>query len=469
MDRRWIPPISRLDYLVELGVTHIELMPVAAFPGVRGWGYDGVALFAVHQPYGGPDALKRLVDAAHKRGLAVLLDVVYNHFGPVGNYTGKYGPYLVDAHRTPWGGAVNLEDAGAYEVRRFFCDNAIMWLRDYHLDGLRLDAVHAMIDRSAIHFLEQLSIEVEALAAEQRRTLVLIAESDLNDPRVVSPREHFGLGMDAQWSDDFHHALFAVLDRTPPEGYYSDFGTLEQLAKALEKTFVYDGIFSLYRNRIHGKPPAGICQNKFVGFIQNHDQVGNRAIGDRLLEIVGLERAKIAAAIVVFSPFVPLLFQGEEWAASSPFQYFADHDDAEMARAVSEGRRQEFEAFGWQPHSIPDPVAISTFENSKLDWDEIGHGYHAEMLSWYHALIALRRAEPSLQDSRQGQTHVTYDEDDRVLRIVRGGITLLCNVGSVKQVIPAFSRRTVLLASNARISISDREIALPADSAVFLR
>ena len=273
---------GRLDYLAELGVTHIDLMPVAAFEGVHGWGYDGVAIYAVHEPYGGPDALKRFVNAAHGKGLAVLLDVVYNHFGPSGNYTGKFGPYVVDSHRTPWGGAVNLEDAGAREVRRFFLDNALMWLRDFHVDGLRIDAVHAFVDRSAIHFLEQLATEVEALEASLARRLVLIAESDLNDPRIVTPREAGGFGIDAQWSDDFHHALFAALIPTERQGYYADFGSLAQLAKAVEQTFVYDGIYSRYRRRIHGRAPTGLSQHRFLGYIQNHDQVGNRAMGDRI-------------------------------------------------------------------------------------------------------------------------------------------------------------------------------------------
>ena len=461
--------ISKLDYLSELGITHVELMPVAAFPGERGWGYDGVALFAVHQPYGGPDALKRFVDAAHNRRLAVLLDVVYNHFGPLGNYTGKFGPYLVETHRTPWGGAVNLEDAGSHEVRRFFCDNAIMWLKQYHLDGLRLDAVHAFIDRSAIHFLEQLSNEVETLATTLGRSLVLIAESDLNDPRVVTPRENLGWGMHAQWSDDFHHALFAVLVRTPQEGYYADFGTLQHLAKAFEKTFVYDGIYSMHRNRIHGKPSAALSQDRFIGFIQNHDQVGNRPIGDRLLQVVGFGRAAIAAAVVATSPFVPLLFQGEEWAASSPFQYFADHDDPELARAVSDGRKQEFQAFGWNSESIPDPEARSTFENSKLKWEEVSQGYHSAMLSWYRSLIQLRKTDPSFHDRRPGQTRMTYSEADKQFRIERGDITLMCNLGATAQSIPLSSHEALLLASTAAAALTSHQLTLPSDSVAILR
>jgi maltooligosyltrehalose trehalohydrolase len=427
--------IGRLDYIVELGITHVELMPVASFEGNHGWGYDGVALFSVHEPYGGPDALKRFVDAAHGKGLAVLLDVVYNHFGPVGNYTGKFGPYLVESHRTPWGGAVNLEDAGAHQVRRFFCDNALMWLRDFHVDGLRLDAVHAFVDRSAIHFLEQLASEVETLSATSARGLTLIAESDLNDPRVVIPREAGGFGMDAQWSDDFHHALFAALSPEPVKGYYADFGELAQLAKALEQNFVYDGIYSKYRNRVHGRPAGHLSQHRFLGYIQNHDQVGNRALGDRLREIAGFDRAKIAAAFVLTGPFIPMLFQGEEWAAKSPFQYFADHDE-EMARLVSEGRKREFAAFGWAPESTPDPEAVETFERSKLKWDEAKEGEHAEMLDWYRQLIRLRRKIPSLTNGEPGHTSVTYSEQDRWLSMERGDVTVSCNLGETDGLFP---------------------------------
>ncbi|MGH9589772.1 MAG: alpha-amylase family glycosyl hydrolase, partial [Terracidiphilus sp.] len=265
--------IHKLGYLSDLGITHVELMPLASFEGDHGWGYDGVALFSVHEPYGGPDALKRFVNAAHNHGLAVLLDVVYNHFGPAGNYTGKFGPYLTDAHHTPWGGAVNLEDAWSNQVRRYFCDNALMWLRDYHIDGLRLDAVHAYVDRSAIHFIEQLTTEAAALGSALGRRLVVIAESDLNDPRVVTSREAGGLGAEAQWSDDFHHALFAALAPESASGYYADFGLISQLAKAYRHVFVYDGLYSSYRKRVHGRPVGSLSRHKFLGYIQNHDQV----------------------------------------------------------------------------------------------------------------------------------------------------------------------------------------------------
>jgi maltooligosyltrehalose trehalohydrolase len=459
--------IEKLDYLADLGVTHVELMPVASFAGSHGWGYDGVALYAVHEPYGGPDALKRFVNAAHQRQLSVLLDVVYNHFGPVGNYTGKFGPYLTDAHHTPWGGAVNLEAAGADQVRRFFVDNALMWMRDFHVDGLRLDAVHAFIDRSAIHFLEQLAVETEALSASLGRRLVLIAESDLNDPRVVSPREAGGFGLDAQWSDDFHHALFAWLSGEA-RGYYSDFGSLGQLAKALMQTFVYDGLYSRYRHRVQGRPAACLSQHRFVGYIQNHDQVGNRAIGDRISQIVGPDRAMMAAALVMTSPFVPLVFHGEEWAATSPFQFFADHEDPEMAHSVSEGRKKEFAAFGWNPDSIPDPERRETFERSKLKWEEAGQREHAQMSTWYRDLIRLRRSTPSLNDGQPGHTQVTFDESEQWLTMTRGAIQVSCNLGSRPRKFPVAPDGLLLLASAGGLRISDGALELAPDKVAII-
>ncbi len=461
--------IGRLDSLKDLGITHVELMPVAAFAGRHGWGYDGVALFAVHEPYGGPDALKRFVDAAHAKGLAVLLDVVYNHFGPSGNYTGKYGPYIVDAHHTPWGGAVNLEGEWAQEVRRFFCDNALLWMRDFHIDGLRLDAVHAYVDRSAIHFLEQLAMETRRLEAALGRRKVLIAESDSNDPRVVTAREAGGFGIDAQWSDDFHHALFSVLYRGPQEGYYADFGSMSQLAKAIEKTFVYDGIFSKYRKRVHGKSPKDLPQYRFLGYIQNHDQIGNRAVGDRLHEDAGLDRAMVAAAIVMMSPFVPMIFQGEEWAASSPFQYFADHEDPELARAVSEGRKKEFEAFGWDPASIPDPEEKETFLRSKLRWEEAGEGPHAQMRNWYRDLIRLRRSTPSLNNGEPGNARVTFDESEKWLTLQRGEIQLHCNLGDQEHTFALQEGSILLLASRNEMAIENSALRLPPDSVVIVQ
>jgi maltooligosyltrehalose trehalohydrolase len=418
---------SRLAYLRDLGITHVELMPVAAFPGERGWGYDGVALYAPQEAYGGPDALKRFVDACHEHGLAVLLDVVYNHLGPSGNYLAKFGPYFTHLHNTPWGDAVNLEDAGSHEVRRFFCDNALMWLRNYHIDGLRLDAVHAYNDRSAINFMEQLSSEVRTLEAETGKYYVVIAESDLNDPRLVRAHEAEGYGMDAQWSDDFHHALFVLLTGDC-SGYYADFGTMADLAKALKSVFVYDGIYSAYRDRVHGRSVEGLSAWRFLGYAQNHDQVGNRAKGDRLCQITNTGHAKIAAALVLTAPFVPMLFQGEEWAASSPFQYFTDHD-AELGSLVSEGRRNEFAAFGWKPEDVPDPQAEKTFLRSKLHWEEQAEQPHTEMLDWYRKLIALRKSEPDLTEGSLEHIKIEFSEEEKWIVIRRGTIEVIVNLG----------------------------------------
>jgi maltooligosyltrehalose trehalohydrolase len=413
---------TKLDGLKELGITHVELMPVNAFAGVHGWGYDGVDLFAVHEPYGGPEALKRFVDACHARGLAVLLDVVYNHLGPSGNYLGRFGPYFTASHHTPWGDAVNLEDAGSHEVRRFFCDNALMWLRDYHIDGLRLDAVHAYMDRSAINFMEQMAAEVRALEAQTGRDYAVIAESDLNDPRVVTAAEAGGYGIDAQWSDDFHHALVTVLTGMR-EGYYEDFGTLADLAKSLRDVFVYDGRFSVYRDRVHGRPVLGRPGWRFLGYSQNHDQVGNRAHGERLEHLAGLGRAKIAAALTLTAPFVPLLFQGEEWAASTPFQFFTDHEE-DLGKLVSAGRRREFAAFGWDPVIIPDPQARATYERSRLHWEERDAGEHAEMLAWYRELIALRKATPELTDGNLHAVQARFSEEERWFVLERWRVTV---------------------------------------------
>jgi maltooligosyltrehalose trehalohydrolase len=461
--------IERLNYLFELGITHVELMPVVEFPGKHGWGYDGVALFAVNSLYGGPDGLKRFVDACHSRGLAVLIDVVYNHFGPVGNYTTKFGPYLTDKHCTPWGDAVNFEDSGSDEARRFFCDNALMWMRDYHVDGLRLDAVHEFMDRSAIHFMEQLSAEVESLSSLLERRLVLIAESDLNDPRVIRPREAGGYGVDAQWSDDFHHALFSILKIEKEEnGYYVDFGSFENLAKALTKVFVYDGTYSRYRRRAHGRPVNDLSAHHFVCFIQNHDQVGNRATGDRLEHIVGMERAKIAAGITLMSPFVPLIFEGEEFAASTPFQYFADHEDPAMAKAVLEGRKREFAAFGWNPDDIPDPEKVETFERSKLNWDEIDQGKHHEMLEWFRQLIHLRRHSFSLNDGDMGHVKVSFDEKKQWLTMERGLIRVLCNLSKEAVELENPEQHPLTLASRPEIEVHGDKVLLPPDSLAIL-
>jgi maltooligosyltrehalose trehalohydrolase len=427
--------IERLDHLVELGVDAIELMPVVEFPGARGWGYDGVDLFAPHHAYGGPAGLMRLIDACHARGLGVVIDVVYNHLGPSGNYLAQFGPYFSERHHTNWGPAVNLDGAHSDQVRRFFLDNATLWLRDYHADGLRLDAVHALVDDSAIHFLEELSEEVKDLSAAVGRRLWLLPESDLSDPRFVLPTAAGGYGLDAAWADEWHHALHATLTGER-DGYYLDFETLAHLAKALRQAWVYDGSYSPHRRRRHGRPPLGLEGHQFVVCTQNHDQVGNRAQGERLSHLVSPECAKIAAALLLTSPFVPLLFQGEEWGASTPFLYFTDHEDQELGRAVSEGRRNEFRAFGWDPAQVPDPQAPETFQRSKLDWAEASRSPHAELLAWYKELLELRRARPELRSGRLEDVHVTFDEAARWLVMFRRHLAVVVNLGQKRTRIP---------------------------------
>jgi maltooligosyltrehalose trehalohydrolase len=459
--------IQRLDYLVSLGITHVELMPVNEFSGPWGWGYDGVDLYAPHHAYGTPDDLKALVNACHAKGLAVLLDVVYNHFGPIGNYLDRFGPYLTRAYRTPWGAAVNLDHRGSYEVRSFFSDNALMWLKDYHFDGLRIDAVHAFIDKSAIHFLEYLALEVEALAGQLGRNLVLIPESDLNDPRLVTCREGGGYGLDAQWNDDFHHALHTVLTGES-NGYYEDFGSLEQLAKALQHAFVYDGVYSPYRDRLHGRPVIGLSGHHFIVFAQNHDQVGNRARGERLSQLVSIGKQKIAAALVLTSPFVPMLFQGEEFGASSPFQYFSQHEDPELGERVSHGRKTEFEAFGWKPDDIPDPQNPATFERSKLKWNEIHDEPHAGLLTWYKNLIALRRSHSALTDGRLDRVHVKFDERAKWFVVTRGDIEVACNLAPDRQAVPISWKPATTVCSEDYSLVRPGMIELPADSVAIL-
>ena len=455
--------IAKLPHLVDLGVTHLELMPVCEFSGSRGWGYDGVDLFAPHHAYGRPDDLKGLVDACHRSGLAVILDVVYNHFGPSGNYVGKFGPYFTHRYITPWGDAVNLDDAGSDEVRRFLCDNALMWLRDYHFDGLRLDAVHALIDISARHFLEQLADEVDVLEAFIGRHLVLIAESDLNDPRMIRSREAGGYGLDAQWIDDFHHALHSVVTGEQ-SGYYEDFGTLTHLARALQQAFVYAGSHSLHRRRVHGRQLQNVPGWRLVAAAQNHDQVGNRAAGERLTHLVSTNRLKIAAALLLTAPFVPMLFQGEEWGTTSPFQYFTAHDDPELGRSVSEGRRNEFAAFGWDPSTVPDPQASETFERSCLQWGEVTSPKHAELLQWYRPLIALRRQCPSLCDGNYGVAAITVDEGQQRMSIRRGTVLVTCNLGEASATFDVGGNLRLVLASDPKVCCSGGALYLPTES-----
>ena len=459
---------ERLDYLKDLGVTHVELMPIANFPGKRGWGYDGVDFYAPFNAYGDPDDLKHLVNACHAKGLAVVLDVVYNHFGPVGNYVGNYGPYLTDSHSTPWGGAVNFEEAGSTEVRRFLIDNALMWFRDYHMDGLRLDAVHAFNDRTAIHFLEQLNGEVRSLEASRGKHFMLIAESDLNDPRIVKAEEAGGYGLDAQWSDDFHHALFSVISGERA-GYYADFGTIADLAKSLRCVFVYDGGYSEHRSRNHGRPVVGLSGHRFIGFVQNHDQVGNRAQGERVSHEAGEGRAKVAAALVLTAPFVPMLFQGEEFGASAPFLYFTDFDDPKLGQAISEGRKKEFVGFGWSPDAIADPQDEESFLRSRLNWAELGDPEHASLLQWHKDLVRLRHSQTALSDGNLNAVSVQFDEAAQWLVLQRGPIRVACNLGASPVELELGKDVQMLLSSDPSITLQSGKIHLVPDSVAVVR
>ncbi len=454
--------IQHLPYLAELGITHVEVMPVAAWAGKQGWGYDSVALFATHEPYGGPDGFKRFVDACHAAGLSVILDVVYNHFGPVGNYTTMFGPYLNEDRKTPWGNAVNLDDQGSDEVRRFFVDNALMWLKDYHCDGLRFDAVHAFLDLSSVHFMEQLSSETERLGATLGKEFVLIAESDLNDPRIVRSREANGYGMDAQWSDDFHHSLFALLysPKNGESGYYDDFGSLADLHKALKHAYVYDGQYSAFRKRRHGRPADGLSAHHFVHFDQNHDQVGNRGWGERVEHLIGLEAAKVSIGLLLTAPYVPMLFMGEEWATSAPFLYFADHEDEEMRRLVAEGRKKEFAAFGFG-EDIPDPEDQKTYEMSKLKWEEQQEGKHAEMLAWVKALIKLRRSRVCFNDGDMHRLDVTRDDKQRTLVMMRDEARMLMNFGTESCAFEVLDGEELALISRNEVTVRESSLELP--------
>ncbi len=454
--------VGRLDHLRALGVHAVELMPVAAFPGEHGWGYDGINLWAVHEPYGGPDGLKRFVDACHARGLAVLLDVVYNHVG-IGNRLGDFGPYFTEAHVTPWGPAVNLDQPGSDEVRGYLIGNALMWLRDYHLDGLRLDAVHALEDHRALHFLEELAAEVQALAARLNRELVLVAESDANDPRLVTSREAGGYGLTAQWSDDFHHAVHAAITGER-QGYYCDFGSLATLAKTYTKVFFHDGIWSAFRGRTHGRQVDvfRVPAHRFLGYLQDHDQIGNRATGDRISATLPAELVKVGAGLVLTSPYTPMLFMGEEWGADTPWQYFTDHIDPGLAKAVAAGRKAEFTSHGWGEADVPDPQDKQSFLGSKLDWAQRDREPYLGILAWYRELIALRRARPELTDPRLDRVQADFDEDARWIIVRRGRLRIAANLGAQAVRLPLGQRGIGVLASSSPgVAIKQDTVAMP--------
>jgi maltooligosyltrehalose trehalohydrolase len=459
---------ERLDHLVDLGVDVVELMPVAAFDGRWGWGYDGVDPYAVHEPYGGPEALQRFVDAAHDRGLAVCLDVVYNHLGPSGNYLASFGPYFTGKHSTPWGDAVNLDDEGSEHVRRWIVDNALRWFAEFHLDALRLDAVHALVDDSPRHLLAQLSDETAALSERLGRPLSLIAESDLNDPRMIEPTGEGGLGMTAQWSDDLHHALHSWLTGET-QGYYVDFGSADVVVRTLTEVFRHAGDFSTFRGADWGRAvdPARHRGHRFLGYLQDHDQVGNRATGDRISASISPGRQAAGAALYLTSAFTPMVFMGEEWAASTPWQFFTDFPDPDLAAAVRNGRRSEFAEHGWDAEDVPDPQDPGTREASVLDWAEPAKDPHARMLAWYRALVALRRAEPDLQDDDLRSVQAQAVGEDRLV-VRRGHLVLLVNLAEAAAEFDVPGEADVVLAWD-RVEPSGGRVSVPSDGVVLLR
>ncbi|MDF9716502.1 malto-oligosyltrehalose trehalohydrolase [Nocardioides sp. ChNu-99] len=423
--------IGRLDHLVSIGVDLVELLPVNAFNGTHNWGYDGVGWFAVSETYGGPAAYQRFVDACHAAGLGVIQDVVYNHLGPSGNYLPLFGPYLKTGRNT-WGDLVNLDgDDAAGEVRRYVLDNVRSWFDDYHVDGLRLDAVHALHDSSPTHVLEEMAVETADWSAHVRRPLTLIAESDLNDPVMFTPREAGGYGLTAQWSDDFHHAVHVALSGETA-GYYADFEPLAALRKVLTEGFFHAGTYSSFRERDHGVPidTATAPTWRLVVCSQNHDQIGNRAVGDRLTEHLDDDQLATAALLTLGTGFTPMLFQGEEWAASTPFQFFTSHPEPELGTATAEGRIAEFEKMGWDPAVVPDPQDPETFTRSKLDWSEPEGGRHAVLLGVYRELAALRRTLPDLTDPSFAATTCEVDENTRVVHIGRGSVRMVLALGT---------------------------------------
>ncbi|KAA6435185.1 malto-oligosyltrehalose trehalohydrolase [Agrococcus sediminis] len=460
---------ERLDHLLEIGVTHVELLPVNGFNGTHNWGYDGVAWYAVHEGYGGPAAYQRFVDAAHGAGLAVVQDVVHNHLGPSGNYLPLFGPYLSSEGRSTWGEHVNVAEPA---VRRFILDNVRFWFEDMHVDALRLDAVHALRDEGPLHILEEMAVETAALAAHLGRPLELIAESDLNDPTLITPREGGGYGLDAQWSDDFHHGVHVALTGET-EGYYADFAPLTALGKVLERGFFHDGTYSSFRERDHGRPidTDRSLSWRLVVSAQNHDQIGNRARGDRITEVLTESQLLCAALLLYAGPYTPMLFMGEEWAASSPFQFFTSHPEEELGRLTAEGRLAEFERMGWDPAVVPDPQDPATFERSKLDWAEARRERHARVLDGYRQLAGLRRELEALTDPHYARNAVEVDEAAGVLRLVRragrtDAVEIVVNVGSEPQTVPVTKRR-LRFQTHPDVAVAE-QLTLPPGSGALL-
>ncbi len=460
--------IDRLEHLSSLGVDFVELMPVAAFEGDYGWGYDGVSWFAVHEPYGGPDAYRRFVDAAHRAGLGVVQDVVYNHFGPVGNYATMFGPYLADGGGR-WGSVVNLDGPGSTEVRRFISDNVRHWFVDMHVDALRLDAVHALTDSSPTHLLEDLAMVTADLAAHTRRPLTLIAESEDNDPRIITPRQAGGYGIDAVWNDDFHHALHSALTGEGG-GYYADFTQLSALAKACEHGFFHDGTWSSFRGRVHGSPldVGRVPAWRLVVCSANHDQVGNRARGDRPEEVLDADQLACAALLTLTSGFTPMLFMGQEWAASTPFPYFTAYTDPQIGQAVSEGRLAEFADMGWNRDQVPDPQDPSTFVSAKLDWDEATQPRHLELVDAYRRLIALRRQYSELTNPVMARTRCEFSEEQRWFLMRRGGLAIVVNFADQEVTLDLGGPHQLRWATPSGASVDGSQVVLPAHAGVVL-
>ncbi|PVZ94866.1 malto-oligosyltrehalose trehalohydrolase [Amnibacterium flavum] len=458
--------IERLDHLADLGITHVEVLPVNGFNGTHNWGYDGVLWYTVQETYGGPEAYQRFVDACHARGLAVIQDVVYNHLGPSGNYLPEYGPYLHEASANTWGSSLNLDGEHSDTVRKYILDNALMWLRDYHVDGLRLDAVHALVDSRAVNLLEELAEEVAVLSAHVRRPLTLIAESDLNDPRMIRPIEANGFGIDAQWSDDFHHALHVNLTGETT-GYYEDFDSVKALATVIEQGFFHARELSTFRGRTHGRAidRERTPTWRLVTFAQDHDQIGNRAIGDRLTATLDENHLALAALILLTAPSTPMLFMGEEWAASTPWQFFTSHPEEELGEATAKGRIAEFERMGWDPDVVPDPQDPETFQRSKLDWSELDDEAHSRMLRLYQRLIALRRETPELTDPRFTTVVTEFDEDARWLIVRRGPIAVAVNLSD--DVVRLDLQGRVLLATDPGADTAEG-LELPAASGAVI-
>ncbi len=463
--------IERIPHLVDLGVTHVELLPVNAFNGVWNWGYDGVLWFAVHEEYGGPGAYRRFVDAAHAADLAVIQDVVYNHLGPSGNYLPEFGPYLRSGEGNPWGDSIDLDEP---EVRRYIIDNALMWMRDFHVDGLRLDAVHALHDDGPVHILQEMAEATDALSAQLGRPLTLIAESDMNDPRLILPREAGGYGLTAQWSDDWHHAVH-VAATGETVGYYADFADADALPKTWARGFFHDGTYSSFRGRTHGHPlPAPVPTWRLVTFAQDHDQIGNRAAGDRLSHSLSFDRLAVVAVLTMTAPGTPMLFMGEEWGASTPWAFFTSHPEPELAEATARGRIGEFARMGWDRDQIADPQDPRTFIGSKLDWDEAGVGEHARLQELYRRLARLRRERPELTDPGQDRLTASSGPADadapqrRWYRLGRGALEVLVNLTAQPTGFAVDPGQVVLLGTDAAIVASGGELVLPPDTAAVV-